>query len=168
MKKLLTACVLTVAALSANAGPPNGVQQVEGSFDWPEEGWYIPCLNDTLNGTVYYTVLSHYFETPSGNYHYIESFYGVGYIYSKTTGNTWTQRFKFPINGNVILGKGETSRYKGSLVYVPDEGDGRVWFTEQSYILVVNANGELKVERESPPPGSEFVADYTRCAGKPN
>jgi hypothetical protein len=157
---------LAVAAFSAGAGPPNGIEQVEGSFDWPEEGWYVPCLNDTLHGTVYYTMRAHSFDTPSGNSHWIESFYGVGYIYSKTTGNTWTQRFKFPINGNVKLGKGETYKLLATLVYVPDEGDGPLWFEEFSVMIVVNANGELKVERESPP-GLDF-GDRTRCAGKPN
>lgn len=161
-----TLMLLIVGA--AAAGPPNGVQREEWSFDWPDEGLYIPCLNDTLNGTMYVTTLFHSFETPSGTVHWIESYYGVGYVYSKTTGNTWTSRFKYPINGNVRLGKGEIYKFQNHIVFVPDEGDGRVYFEESSMMIVVNGNGELKVERELPPPGSEFPADFVRCAGKPD
>ena len=124
----------------AGAGPSNGIQQTEWSFDWPEEGFYIPCLNDTLNGTVYVTTRSHSVVTPSGNVHFIESFYGMGYVYSKTTGNTWTQRFAIPQNGNMKVGQGETYKVVDRENFIPDEGDGRHFFIESWYKLTVNAN----------------------------
>ena len=165
MKGLLVACMLAAIAFAAGATPPNKIQHQEWSFDWIEEGWYIPCLNDTLNGTVYVTTRSHSFETPSGTVHVIESFFGTGHIYSKITWNTWTQRVSIPINSNVVLGKGQTYKYIDRNHYIPNEGDGRHFIMAGTYFLSVNANGELKVEREVPTPGSAFPDDYARCMG---
>jgi hypothetical protein len=172
MNSILRSAVLFMIALLsvglASAGPPNGIQQTEWSFDWPDEGFYIPCLDDTLNGTINVTTRSHSFETPSGNVHMIESFYGTGYVFSKTTGNTWVVHFAIPVNGNMKVDQGETSMFVDRENYIPDEGNGRHFFIEWWFNLTVNANGELKVAREVPPPGSIFPDDYTRCVGKPN
>lgn len=167
-KSLVSVTILLLMAGVASAGAPNGIQHIEESFDWPEQGFYIPCLDDTLNGTIHYTLRTHSFQTPSGTAHMIESFYGIGYIFSKTTGNTWIVRFAIPINGNSKIEQGQNYKLVQRENYIPDEGNGRHFFIESWYNLNVDANGELKVEREVPAASSVFPDDYTRCVGKPN
>jgi hypothetical protein len=98
----------------------------EWSLGWPDEGSCIPCLNDTLNGTIYVTTRSHSLETPSGAGHWIESFFGTGYAYSKISANTWTVNFNDPINGNLRIGKGGRYKLQQMPNYAPDDGDGRL------------------------------------------
>ena len=164
---MLTCGMLMLSAAGvAAAGPPKGIQHYDWSFEWFPEGIYVPCLNDTLTGMVYVTTRSHSFETPSGTVHMVESFFGTGYVYSNTTGNSWSLRFAIPITGNVVLGKGETYNVAQNENYVPDVGDGRHWFYASNYKLTVNANGELVVERSVPPDDGEWqMGDYTRCVG---
>ena len=153
-----TAVMLMVSASAVGGG--KGAQHIEDSFDWPEQGFYIPCLNDHLSGTVYYRMLSHTVETPSGNVHMIQSFHGTGHIYSLTTGETWTQKFSIP---QVIkVGPGETVNVQDREKYIPDDPHGTVFFIELWLKITVNANGELKVFREE----LNFPAEGIRCAGK--
>ena len=171
-KSVFQSAILVLTAVFfvgiAGAGPSNGIQQTEWSFDWPEEGFYVSCLNDTLNGTIYVTTRSHSFETPSGNTHFIEGFFGTGYVYSKTTGNTWIVRFAIPQKGNMKVTQGQTLKVIDRENYIPDEGNGRHWFVEYWFNLTVNANGELVVEREVPSDGGYGPDGYARCVGKPN
>jgi hypothetical protein len=156
----LVAVLLSTTVL----GGPKGAQRVEGSFDWPEEGFYFECLNDHLSGTVFYTVLMHTVETPSGNIHMIENFFGTGHIYSLTTGETWTQKFSIPVNTKI--GPGEHFVMRASEKYLPDDPHGTVFFIERWTTIIVNANGELKVLRDNQGPDIDFPSDVSRCAGK--
>ena len=171
MKKFISAkfpVILSAAALflvsTVALGGPNGAQKIEGSFDWPEQGFYFSCLNDFLSGTVFYTIVSHEVETPSGNVHMISSYFGTGHIFSLTTGETWTQKFSFP--GVFKVGRGETVMIQGREKFIPDDPHGTVFFIEQWFKVTVNANGELKVFRDSSPLGIDFPSDVSRCAGK--
>jgi hypothetical protein len=149
-------------ASSVSFGGPTGAQKIEDSFNWPEDGFYISCLNDYLSGTVFYTMLLHTVETPSGNVHMVQSFFGTGHIYSLTTGETWTQKFSIP--GVLKVGPGETVILQDREKYIPDDPHGTVFFIEGALKITVNANGELKVLRDSFTP--DFPEDATRCAGK--
>ena len=169
MKKTKTAKLAVVfsatAILLASAaaiGGPNGAQKFEDSFNWPEQGFYISCLNDYLSGTVFYTMVSHTVETPSGNVHMIQSFFGTGHIYSLTTGETWTQKFSIPQVFKV--GPGETVNVQDREKFIPDDPHGTVFFIEAGLKITANANGELVVLRDPFTPNSP--EDLTRCAGK--
>lgn len=153
-----------VALLSTTVlGGPNGAQRVEGGFDWPEQGFYFECLNDYLSGTVFYTVTMHTVVTPSGKVHMIENYFGTGHIYSLTTGETWTQKFSIPVNAKI--GPGEHFMVQAHEKYLPDDPHGTVFFIERWTMLIVNANGELKVFRENQGPDIDFPSDVSRCAG---
>ena len=158
-----TAAALLVAGLAV-AGQSRGIQHEEWSFDWPEEGLYFSCLNDTLNGTIDVIIRSHSFETPSGVSHIVEGFFAVGQVFSKTTGRTWTARGSIP--GSFKLGKGETALRVDIENYIPDSPGGQHFFIRMTYKLTVNANGELVVERSVPADALVFPDDYSRCVGK--
>jgi hypothetical protein len=145
------------------AAPAQAMEQIEDSFDWP--GFYLTCLDDTLYGTVYYTLHSHEVNTPSGVAHTIGSFYGTGAIYSPETLRTWTQRFAIPIIGTVTIHQGETYMYTDHEVYIPDQPGEPLFFIDQSYKFTVNANGELVVELIHPDPDTVWIDDYARCVG---
>jgi len=157
---LSAAAMFLVSTVALGGG--KGAQRIEDSFDWPENGFYIECLNDFLTGTVYYTLLSHEVETPSGKVHIISSFFGTGHIYSLTTGETWTQ--KFSIAQVIKVGPGEVINVQDREKYMPDDPHGTVFFMEYVYKITVNANGELVVYRETPI--TDFPSDISRCAGK--
>jgi hypothetical protein len=155
---------LMLLASTVTYGGPNGAQHIEGSFDWPAEGFYFSCLNDYLTGTVFYTIVSHTVETPSGNVHMITNFFGTGHIYSLTTGETWTQKFSFPEIFKVL--PRENTMIQGREKFIPDDPHGTRFFIEQWYKVTVNANDELVVYRDSTPIGTDFPSDVSRCAGK--
>lgn len=166
MRRLLAcAAALLLLAGIATAKSPRGIHQEDWSFDWPDDGFYFSCLNDTLYGTVYVTTRSHSFETPSGVVHLVESFFGTGYIYSKTTGRTWTQRFAIPGTMSAKVGNGTVVQWVDNENYIPDEPGGQHFFIRVTYKLTVNANGDLVVERERPEGAAVFPDDYSRCTG---
>ena len=157
--RLIFAASLSVFLIT----PAQAMQRIEDSFDWI--GLYFTCLDDTLYGTVNYTLLSHEVNTPSGVTHTIGSFYGTGYVYSPETMRTWTQRFAIPIVGTVKLHAGETYMVNDHEVYIPDDPHDPLFFIEQSYRFTVNANGELTVEIAHPGPDTVWPDDYARCVG---
>ena len=164
-KLLAFAVATTLVAGLAVAKSPRGITQEEWSFDWPDEGFYFSCLNDTLYGTVYVTTRSHAFETPSGVVHLVEGFFGTGHIYSLTTGRTWTQRFAIPGTASMKVGQGQTVQWEDNENYIPDQPGGQHFFIRATYKLTVNANGNLVVERAVPEGALVFPDDYSRCAG---
>ena len=148
----------------AGAGPSNGIQHTDWEFQLYGGPLYIPCVGESVTGTVHVTTRSHSFDTPSGNFHLIESFYGTVSMYSVDSDNTWIGHFSIPINSNVQIKAGETFKWVSRENYVPDEGSGRHFFYEPAWIFSVNANGELNVAREEID-GIGF--DDFRCVGKP-
>ena len=163
----LFALVVTAVLVAgvAFAKSPHGITHEEWSFDWPDEGFYFSCLNDTLNGTIDVTTRSHVFETPSGVVHVVEGFFGTGHVYSQTTGRTWTVRFAIPGTASMKVGKGQTVQWEDNENYIPDEPGGQHFFIRATYKLTVNANGDLVVERATPDGALVFPDDYTRCVG---
>ena len=149
----------------AGAGPSNGIQHTDWEFPWlGEEPVYIPCVGESLNGTIHVTTRSHSFDTPSGNFHLVESFYGTVSLYSVDSDNTWIGHFAIPTHNNVKIRQGETFKVIQRENYVPDEGNGRHFFFEVLWIFSVNANGELNVARDN----VDWVGfDNFRCVGKP-
>ena len=147
----------------AGAGPSNGIQTTDWEFQMFGGPLYIQCLGESVTGTVYVTTRSHSFETPSGNFHMVESFHGIVYAYSADSDNTWISHFTIPQIRNVKFKQGETYKYVERDSFVPDEGNGRHWFAEQIWIFNVNANGELNVVSEFP----ATVDDAFRCVGNP-
>lgn len=158
--------IIAAALFTCLSAPAHAMQRIEESFDWP--GFYFTCLDDTLYGTVTYTLLSHEVNTPSGVAHTISSFFGTGIIYSPSTLRTWTQRFAIPWLHTMTLHQGETSMIQDHEVYIPDQPGDPLFFIEQSYKFTVNANGELVVDLNNTPDpgdGTVFPDDYTRCVG---
>jgi hypothetical protein len=162
--------VLTALSFSglAGAGPSNGIQHTDWTFQLFGGPLYIPCVGESLTGTVHVTTRSHSFDTPSGNFHLVESFYGTVSLYSVDSDNTWIGRFAIPQIRNVKVKQGETYRYVDRENYVPDEGNGRHFFLRFAWIFTVNANGELNVVREFPEFPDPFLYDAVQCVGKPN
>ena len=156
--------ILTVGLIVFLTAPAQAMERIEGGFDW--DPLYFTCLDDTLYGTVYYTLLSHKVNTPSGVAHTIESYFGTGYIYSPETMRTWTQRFAIPIiSHNMTLHQGETFMVQDHEVFIPDQPGDPLFFIEQMYKFTVNANGELVVEMMYPDPDTVWPDDYARCVG---
>lgn len=156
--------ILAAALLILLAAPAQAIERIEDSFDWP--GFYFTCLDDTLYGTINYTLLSHEVNTPSGVGHKIESYFGTGFIYSPETLRTWTVRFAIPGTSHTMtFNEGETYFFNDHELYVPDDPHDPLFFIEMSYKFTVNANGELVVELDdwSDP---DFPDHYTRCVGK--
>lgn len=145
-----------------DAGASNGIQHTDWTFQLYGGPLYIPCVGESVTGTVHVTTRSHSFETPSGNFHLVESFYGTVSMYSVTSDNTWIGHFSIPINQNVKIKQGQTFKWVSRENYVPDEGNGVHFFFEPTYIFSVNANGELHVARDVPGGFNAF-----RCVGKP-
>ncbi len=149
----------------AGAGPSNGIQHTDWEFQLFGGPVYIPCVGESVTGTVHVTTRSHSFDTPSGNFHLVESFYGTVSMYSVDSDNTWIGHFALPGTHNVKIKQGESFMQLERENYVPDEGNGRHFFIESAWIFNVNANGELNVVREFP---DDFFFDAFRCVGKPN
>ena len=165
-KLLSLVFVLTALSFSglAGAGPSNGIQHTDWTFQLFGGPLYIPCVGESLTGTVHVTTRSHSFDTPSGNFHLVESFYGTVSLYSVDSDNTWIGHFAIPTHNNVKIRQGETFKVIQRENYVPDEGNGRHFFYEIIWIFSVNANGELNVARDNIDwPGF----DNFRCVGKP-
>ena len=164
----LMSLIITLTTLffvgPAAAGPSNGIQHTDWEFQLFGGPLYIPCVGESVTGTVHVTTRSHSFDTPSGNFHWVESFYGTVSMYSVDSDNTWIGHFAIPQNQNVKIKQGETFKLVGRENYVPDEGNGRHFFLKYTWIFTVNANGELNVVRELPDP---FLFDAVRCVGKP-
>jgi hypothetical protein len=156
LRTKLLSLVFVLTALSfaglAGAGPSNGIQRTDWTFQLFGGHLYIPCVGESLTGTVHVTTRSHSFDTPSGNFHLIESFHGTAYVYSVDSDNTWMMHFTIPQIHNVKFKEGETYRYVERDNVVPDEGNGRHWFFEMTWLFTVNANGELNVVSEFPDP----------------
>ena len=148
----------------AGAGPSNGIQHTDWEFQIYGGPLYIPCVGESVTGTVHVTTRSHSFDTPSGNFHLVESFYGTVSLYSVDSDNTWIGHFAIPTHNNVKIRQGETYRYIGRENYVPDEGNGRHFFITYAWIFSVNANGELNVVGGYP---DSFLSGV-RCVGKPS
>jgi hypothetical protein len=167
LRTKLLSLVFVLAALSfaglAGAGPSNGIQETYWEFQLFGGPLYVPCVGESVTGTVHVTTRSHSFETPSGNFHLVESFFGTVSMYSVDSDNTWIGHFAIPQNRNVKVKQGETYRYIGRENYVPDEGNGRHFFIKYAWIFSINANGELNVAQELP----ASIFDAFRCVGKP-
>ena len=165
-KLLSLVFVLTALSFSglAGAGPSNGIQHTDWTFQLFGGPLYIPCVGESLTGTVHVTTRSHSFDTPSGNFHLIESFHGTAFLYSMDSDNTWMMHFTIPQIRNVKFKEGETYRYVERDNVVPDEGNGKHWFFEMTWLFTVNANGELNVVSEFPDP---ILYEAFRCVGKP-
>ena len=161
---LITALTTLFFGSLVGAGPSNGIQHSDWTIPIFGGGTpYIPCVGESLGGTIHVTTRSHNFDTPSGNFHLVESFYGTVYMYSATSSNTWIGHFAIPQIQNTKIKQGETYRYIERGNYVPDEGNGRHFFFDQTWIFTVNANGELNVVSEFP----DDPFDSFRCVGKP-
>jgi hypothetical protein len=155
--------LLTASLFIILTAPAQAMERIEVSFDWP--GFYFTCLDDTLYGTVTYTLLSHEVNTPSGVAHTIESFFGTGFIYSPETLRTWTQRFAIPGTSRAMtINEGETYFWVDHEVYIPDDPHDPLFFIELSYKFTVNANGELVVNLDNWS-NPDFPDYYTRCVG---
>ena len=166
LKSLIIVLTSVSFASLAGAGPSNGIQQTDLTVPiFGGNSLYIPCVGETLAGTIHLTIRSHSFDTPSGNFHLVESFYGTVSMYSVDSDNTWIGHFAIPQNQNIKIKQGETYKWVGRENYVPDEGNGRHYFYEPTYIFNVNANGELNVARDFAFPPN---LDGFRCVGKPN
>ena len=159
--------ILGAALFIFLTAPAQAMERIEDSFEWNDgNGFYFTCLDDTLYGTVYYTLRSHVVTTPSGVVHSLENYYGTGIVYSPATGGTWTQRFAIPIVGTVALHQGETFMVQDHEVYIPDRPRDPVFFLPTSYKVTVNANGDLVVEMVKPDEDTVWPDDYVRCVGK--
>ena len=103
MKRMLITCALAGLAFIANAEPSNGIQQTDWEFQLFGGPLYIPCVGESVTGTVHVTTRSHSFDTPSGNFHLVESYYGTVSMYSVDSDNTWIGHFAIPQNHNITM-----------------------------------------------------------------
>jgi hypothetical protein len=154
-KKVLAAAVGCLAMLNGSSAiSGNGMQFDE--FEASGE-LYVDCLGEVIAFEERIETATLEFETPSGNYHYIDQWKFYLTATGMTTGRMWFGVLPSPSqfhSGPVTVGQ---YAIRGVIKGI---GKGTPNFAYSgSYKLTVNANGELVVEKDS----GGFSA---RCLGK--
>jgi hypothetical protein len=149
---LVSAIFATLLASFAVAKNPFQTMEAENSFS----NVYIDCLGETVSGTSYITIKYREFETPSGNYVYVEHWTWTADYLGDTTGRIWFSNAVSP--GTQNAGPAATGMYTSVEVAKPVGFKGPTVITHARWKYTVNANGELKVLF-----GPQFTG--SRCVG---
>jgi len=156
--------ILTAAMFATLIGPlvfaKTPFQTVEFSFS--DEGIYIGCLGESVDVHTSVTVRYREFETPSGNYHYVDDWRFDSEWVGVLTGWTWLS--KGHSTGVINDGSAYVEQWTGHEMAFPVTGDGPKFRYNQLFKLTVNAKGELKVLKLPP----EDINDLIRCLGPGN
>jgi hypothetical protein len=156
LKKLISTAVFAILLGSSSlAVAKSGWEIYEFTDSWSE---YVNCLGEYVDEDFTFTVKFREFETPSGTYHYVESWSWIGTWVGETTGRVWLEEGFSP--GAFIVAKGEVGQYTGHAKIIPVEGDGPKLLYNRIFKYTINANGDMTVFLESPAPGIE-----ARCLG---
>jgi hypothetical protein len=151
----MTTVFATLLGSSSLAVAKSGWQIDEFSDSWSE---YVSCLGEFVTEDFSFTVKFREFETPSGTYHYVESWSWIGTWVGHDTGRVWIEQGHSP--GAFVVAKGEVGQYTGHAKVIPVEGDGPELRYNRIFKYTINANGDMTVFLESPPPGIQ-----ARCLG---
>ena len=128
-------------------------------FEFPLAPEWVSCLGEPVSGYVWVTLKSREFETPSGNYHYIEYWIFDAEWIGQDTSRVWLGKGQSP--GTVHTAKGEVGQWTSRELARPVVGDGPKFRYNMRFKYTVNANGDLKVFYEPPVP----LDDWIRCLG---
>ena len=155
--------IIVVAAMLAILSGSSAVaksawQTIE--FDYPMGPEYVSCLGEPLYVHTWVTMRYREFETPSGNYHYIEYWNWEDEWIGEETGRAWLGEGKSP--GSFHAANGEVGQWTSSGMARPIIGDGPKLRYNQRFKYAVNANGDLRVFYEPP----ESLNDTIRCLGR--
>ena len=157
LKQFVWAAVFaTLLGSSSLAVAKSGWQTEELYFGtWTE---YVNCLEETVELDLSFTIKYREFETPSGTYHYVESWSWVGTLVGLDSERVWIEEGFSP--GAIVVAKAEVGQWTAHGVAKPVVGDGPRLRYSRRFKYTINANGDLKVEYESPAFGSQ-----ARCLG---
>ena len=132
MKRLQLVVLSTVALLCAPTFANNGAIKIV--FDFPQS-FYVPCLNESVSGTIYVTTTYHEFDTPSGTHHMIDNWKFAIELVGDSTMREWVGKGGSPAGGNVTK-NGEKFFYADSVRLTPVHVDGIEDGPKWSYSLV--------------------------------
>jgi hypothetical protein len=154
---VVLAAALLITVIGSSAMAKSMWQIIE--FDNPIEPGYVSCLGEEVGGYIWVTIRSREFETPSGNFHYIEYWTWEAEWLGETTGRVWLGDGKSP--GAFNAAKGEVGQWTSRELARPIAGDGPRFRYNVRFKYAVNANGDLRVFYEPP----EALNDWIRCLG---
>jgi hypothetical protein len=155
---LLKRVVVSIMAVStiliwsnASAGNPFETEEFEDSGFF-----YIDCLNEWVTLDHRGSLRWREFETPSGNFHFLETASWEGEWFGNSSSQTWYTRGVYHVGEH--MGPNEIIEWTVNMIAKPVSGDGPKLKMYTVFKFIVDANGEIRAEI-----GTEW--NQVRCFG---
>lgn len=152
-KSALTLVAMAVLMVGyAHGDASHGIQ----TFEYPDNfSVYVPCLNQIVDVQGIIEVRYHFFETKGGTIHVVDN-WSIHQLVSDPSGHEWLGEGVSPYHFNAKLTKGMVEQWISRIRYAPQTPDTPRFMFENQFKVTIDANGELRVLRDTSPPEDLF------------